>query len=194
MIEKTLFYTGSILGILAFFRPFIKSGIDSNREKWKEVQGGLTEKDISNLQKQVYVNRSVDPNLLSKVQGFVHDFEKDLEYTRLGFPFKRKFDHRKESIRKLYYELTDYIQAPYWRRESSRRVGAINYWNFEKEYFEKRLKDGHQKYQDHLREASEIVDKIRINYRAMSYLVDLNMIQIPVANRIVKKRSKLLYK
>lgn len=194
MIEKALFYTGSILGIIAFFRPFLKSGIDSNREKWKKVQDCLTEKDISNLQEQVYVNRSVDPNLLNKVRDFVHDFEKDLEYTRLGFPFKRKFDHRKENIRKLYYELTDYIQTPYWRRESSQRVGAINYWNFEKEYFEKKFKDGHQKYQEHLKEASDIVDKIRINYRAMSYLVDLNMIQIPIASRIVKKRSKLLYK
>ena len=194
MIEKVLFYTGSILGILAFFRPFLNSGIDSNRDKWKKIQDSLTEKDLSNLQEQVYVNRSVNQNLLNQIRDFVHDFENDLEYTRLGFPLKSKFDHKKENIRNLYYQLRVYIKKPYWRPKSSPYLGTPKIWIFEKEYFEKEFNDGHKKYQEHLKEASDIVERIRINYRAMSYLVDLNMLQIPFADKIIKKRSNLSYK
>lgn len=190
-MEKLLFYIGSVLGIIAFLRPFYESGFESNQEKWKKIQEKLTEDDLYQLQIQVYVNSMVDPKLLNKVRDFGEDIENDLEYIRLGFPFKRKFDIRKNNIIQLYNDLRKYIQTPYWYREKSSRVFAINYWNLDKDYFEKEFNKGHLKYHQHLKEASDIVDEIRVNYRAMSYLVNLNLIQIPFAKHIVEKRSKL---
>lgn len=192
IVKDIFFFIGSMLGIFAFIRNLIEPAFKTNREKWEKIKKKLQEDDFSDLQYEIYVRRRIQISLLQKIYSFVCDIEKDAEYLRMGPPFRRKFEKHKKNISDLHYNLRDYIQVPYWEPKPDNEYNELaREWIFNKSYFLYEVDDGHEEYVTHLEKASDIVDEMRRQYRAISYLANLHIFEALVAKFIIKKRAKL---
>lgn len=190
------FFIGSVLGILAFFRTLFEPVVSSNREKWSKVKQVLKETDLIDLEHEVDQARCVHQDTLSRLSRFSEDVRQDAEYLRFGPLWRREFEQRKNRIAELYRDLRKYIQVPYWRpkyygREEEGESQEV--WDFDKEHFYTKVENGHNVYVDHLEEAAQLVEEIRKEYRYLSILANLHMVEIPIGPWIANSRSKAPY-
>jgi hypothetical protein len=205
LAKDIFFFIGSALGIVAFLRTLFEPAFADNRQKWEALKERLREEDLINLQSQVYIRRRVQDELLLSVDLFVRDIEQDAEYMRFGFPFRRLFEEHKNGLVDNFRQLIEHVQVPYWEHDfvgdGDERRGE---WSFDKRYFFDELPavyrernpegprlDPHQAYVDHLDEASDAVDWMRVHYRAIGVLANLHMFEALFARRKVSTGSTL---
>ena len=205
LVKDIFFFIGSVLGILAFLHTLIEPAFSDNRQKWEALKERLTEQDLINLQHQVYLNRRISDELLYRVLGVCRDINEDAEYLRFGPPFRGLFEEHKNELSSDCQSLVDHVQVPYWRHNFfEHRDERRGEWDFDKSYFLDELPtvakkrnpesprlDPYRAYEDHLNEASDAVDRMRMHYRAIGILANLHTFEVLLARRIVKERSKL---
>ncbi|MDQ3817223.1 MAG: hypothetical protein M3362_05975 [Acidobacteriota bacterium] len=66
----------------------------------------------------------------------------------------------------------------------------FDYWQFNKQYFFKDSYDG-RPYVEHLDNAAEIAEKMRMEFRKLSILSNLHSVRIPFAKRIIARGAKI---
>ena len=204
-VKDIFFFIGSLLGILAFLNTLIGPAFTDNRQKWEALKEHLTEEDLINLQHEVYITRRIYDEVLNRVIYFVHDMEEDAEYLRFGPPFRGLFEEHKKCLISDLHKLIEHVQVPYWEHhfveDGDERRGE---WRFDKNYFffelpaivkerdpESPRLDPYEAYIEHLNEASDAVDRMRVHFRAIGVLANLHTFEALFARRIVRARSRL---
>lgn len=183
-VAKDIFYfIGSVLGILAFFRPFAEPVVKENREKWEAVQEKLSEEDLVELINQIHLDR-VDSKLYYKVDAFNIDIIEDRKYLRIGTFWRSAFSKRKNKLVKEYGNLNANIRSPYWK---PKHWGDRTIYSMDKDYF---ASTEDEDYTEHLEEAIDIANDLLREYKALSMLATAKLIELPIAPWLAEKRSQ----
>lgn len=165
-IIKILTIIGSLLGTIAFFQNFIKDIFSVNKEKWKKVTEIISPLDLDNLQYQILARR-IRGRLLNKLENLTYEIEKNnLDVIGFKSVFRNKIHLKLVHFKKLYDDLREYVQVPYWNpfEDKSDGVETFGYEFDKKAFFEDadrtwtqiEYNDATREYADHLHKAGLI--------------------------------------
>jgi hypothetical protein len=191
--KDIFFFVGSFLGILAFLRISVDALRIRDRRAWDHFREMITEADLRNLEFQVELSRRIDSQLLSRLGNLVNLIQHDDENVRFGPLLRKHFRRHLDSFVRLYFELREFVQVPWWQPERAEGDGEADRidWFFCKKAFFSGEYPQAGTYVDHLRMAADIVAAMRVEHRALSTLSELDLVEIPLAARIVRRRSSL---
>ena len=192
LFKDIFFFLGSVLGIVAFMKTLIEPMIENNRAKWKETKEHITEDDFINLEFDIWQARRIRDETWTVIRSFIRDIEKGAEYLRWDSVLKKHYQRSLQDLVLLYWKLVEYIQVPYWQpyTEVDADGNELRFREFNKQYFFQTDYKG-ESYVDHLEGASEIVEKMRIEFRKLSVLSNLHSMQIPFAARVLARHSQI---
>jgi Zn-dependent oligopeptidase len=71
--KNIFFFIGSVMGILAFFKPLLEPLLEKNRQRWEKLQQVVTEDDFTNLGYQTWDSRYIKDKNLDRIQRLMHD-------------------------------------------------------------------------------------------------------------------------
>lgn len=189
---KNIFYlVGSSLGIIAFANGLLGPMLEHNRRRWKELLEHVSEEEFINLRSSIDLGQQVDNATLQQIGSFVRDIEEDAEYVRFGWPFRSRFRSYFDTIVFLHIRLRRLLQVPFWNPLSFKEDEDVEsyYWRLDKDFFYK--KGGRKAYLEHLDEISTVAENLRTEFRKISVLSNLNLVELPFASLLVKKRGAL---
>ena len=191
--KDIFFFVGSFLGILAFLRASTDSLKAKNQRAWESFRDLITETDLRNLEFQVELSRRIDGELLSRLDTLVDLIRHDDENLRFGPLLRKNFGWHLNQFVRRYFELRDFVRVPWWepgRGEGDTETGRID-WFFCKDAFFSGEYPHASDYAEHLSKAAQVVSVMRVEYRALSTLSELDLFELPLASRIVRRRSSL---
>jgi hypothetical protein len=190
--KDVFFFVGSVLGIVAFTKTIIEPMVEGNRNKWKVIKERIAEEDFINLEFDIWEARRIRDETWTVIRNFVRDIEEDAEYLRFNSILKKHYHQSLHNLTTLYWELTEFIQVPYWEPYShtTEDGNEHHYRQLNKQHFYKN-KDGERTYVAHLEAAAEIAEKMRVEFRKLSILSNLETIQIPFARRLITRGSTI---
>jgi hypothetical protein len=186
--KNIFFFIGSVMGILAFFKPLLEPLLEKNRQRWEKLQQVVTEDDFTNLGYQTWDSRYIKDKNLDRIQRLMHDIENKPEYLRFGPFLKKYYESELNELLRLYMCFRQLVQVPEWEpvghlKGAEQEPG----WCFNKKAFDKGNGYG-EDYADDLYIASWYAQRMRNSYRRLSVLADIHLVEIPMAWWIVPKR------
>ena len=191
-LKDAFFFVGSILGITAFVKTIIDPMIEGNKRKWEEVKNHIQEQDFINLAIEIWQSRRVHEETLGRIRQFIRDIEQGAEYLRFGPVLNKRYNQHLQNLRALYSQLRNLIQVPYWEPVTyeDEEGGKLECWQFNKQFFLKENLHG-RAYVEHLDAAAELAEKMRLEFRQLSVLSSLHLVEIPFARKIIAKRAAI---
>ena len=182
---------GAALGVIAFCKTMLDPILESNRKKWEEVKNRVDELHFQNLEFEVWHQRLIDMGTLRPIENFVRDIRDDPEYLRFGPILRQEFSVHLHNLRNHYLKFRDYVQTPYWEpvgdvTDSDVQVTGLK---LNKDAFNHQLHKTEGHYSVNLEKAAEQVEKMRTEFRSLSILANLHILEIPFAKRIVRDRA-----
>lgn len=185
-LKDIFFFVGSVLGIIAFSKTLLDPIMEANRRKWEQVKMRVTELTFRDIEYSVEMARRIDDEMLLQIHFFIRDIEEGAEYLRFGPVLRKHYQRHLKNLCNLYRAFRKYVQVPYWDIIYNSRNGSERKdWVFQKEYFEKERPDIDE-YVEHLNAASELAEKMRTEFQALSILSGLHIVELPFATRIVQ--------
>jgi len=186
--KNMFFFIGSVMGILGFFKPLLEPLLESNRQRWEKLQQVVTENDFENLELQTWYSRYIKDENLDRIERLMDDILSKSEYLRFGPFLKKHYESELSELRRLYVCFRQLVQVPEWipvghSKGSEQEPG----WDFNKNAFDKGNGYG-EDYADDLYIASWYAQRMRNSYRRLSVLVDIHLVEMPMAWQIVPKR------
>jgi hypothetical protein len=179
-------------GVISFIKNYLEPGLSENRETWKNLTKMLSEDLLIELHYQIDQKRKISNSDLRKLRSFVDDIINDREYLRFSFPQRGIFEKRKQKIKKHFQQLIPLISYPFWTLEDDQSLeNGQSYWSFNKNYFQEEVENGHYKYIHHLNRAAELMESIRYEYRYMSIIANLSVLEFFTSKLIANRRAKL---
>jgi hypothetical protein len=182
---------GAVLGIVAFCKTMLDPILESNRKKWEEIKKRVDELHFQNLEFEIEQQRLIDMDTLRPIEKFVMDIRDDVKYLRFGPVLGREFSTHLNNLRNHYLKFRDYVQTPYWEPvgDVTDREVQVTGLKLNKDAFDHRdhICDGH--YAVNIDNAADQAEKMRMEFRALSILANLHLLELPFARRIVRQRA-----
>lgn len=186
VIDNVWFVLIILVAALGYSKKILEPGLRHNKATWNKLNQILSEDLLIELHYQIDQKREIRDSDLRKLRSFVDDIINDREYLRFSFPQRRTFEKRKQNIKNLFQQLVPLISHPIWSLENDQ-----SYWSFNKNYFLKEFENGYDEYIHHLNNAAELMEFIRFEYRCMSILANLSILEFFTSKLIVKRRARL---
>ncbi len=187
LAKNIFFFIGSVMGILAFFKPLLEPLLEKNRQRWEKLQQVATEDDFANIEFQTWNSRYIVDENLERVSRLMSDIESKPEYIRFGPFLKKLYEGELHELLRLYRCFRELVQVPEWEPVGyAEDSGSVPGWRFNKKAFDKG-RGYAEDYADHLYIASWYAQRMRNSYRRLSVLADIHLVEIPIAWRIAQK-------
>jgi len=188
LAKDIFFFIGSVMGILAFFKPMLEPLLEKNNQRWEKLQQVVTEDDFANLEYQTWNSRYIKDKNLDRIQTLMFDIKNKTEYLRFGPFLKKYYDSELNELLRLYLCFRQLVQVPEWEPVGHvEGSGQEPGWCFNKQAFDKGKGYG-EDYADDIYVASWYAQRMRNSYRRLSILADIHLVEMPMAWRIVPKR------
>lgn len=185
IVKDIFFFIGSVLGVFAFFSTAINPLLKDNQEKWEKITTIISDDYFQGLE-ALFSTRSVTNEQLSTLWLFLDEVREDKDYLHFKFPNKNVFNKHLSNFISLVEKFDKEITPPIWDDEFSRT--NRNSYRLNKEYFRENF-DHHEKetneYLKHLNYASDLVIKMRIEFRSMQRIANLRFIEIPFKKLLI---------
>lgn len=192
VISTVLTIVPIVVGVFIFAKKYLEPGILENKKTWNNLTKKLNEDLIIELCYQIDQRRKISDSDLRKLRLFVDDIINDREYLRFSFPQRGIFEKRQHKIKIHFQQLIPLISYPFWTLETDQSIdNDQSYWSFNKNYFLEEGENNLDEYIHHLNRASELIESIRYEYRYMSILANLSILEFFISKLITKRRARL---
>lgn len=114
LAKNIFFFIGSVMGILAFFKPLLEPLLEKNKQRWEKLQQGVTENDFANIEHQTWNSRYIKDTNLDRVEKLMYDIENKTEYLRFGPFLKKYYESEINELLRLYLCFRELVQVPEW--------------------------------------------------------------------------------
>ena len=194
--KEVFFFIGSGFGIVSFLLALLAPLRSANVRRWEAFTERLTEQDLIDLSHDAWEARRIPCDLLNEIHAIVQDFENDVESLKFGPLFRKRFAAHLAKIAEHYHGLRELVRNPAWIPE--RFVGDDDgedtrfEWRLQKEPFYEAAvsrRQGDERYLGHLKSVDDGIRAIRHEYRGMSILANLHLVELPLAGWKLRRRK-----
>ena len=178
-IVKNIFYfIGSSAGLFAVLRPVFESKLQQDIQNARKIIERIGENRILYLDSSIYSHRCVSSEFFVDIDILSNDISEKKQCTRFSSHISYYFNIELKEIMNEYSNLRKYIQVPEWEpRYNDDNGKSAWYFNKYAESFYPPGKNFPESYPEHLKEAAEIADKIKIRFLRFQALTELHYIE-----------------